>query len=168
MRFIWVVLLGLNMLALAGCATTDGSSSSFTQSEAADAASIKGRWIRESAFVWEGYSLMAVDDKFVSPAFMDRQENATAKVDAGPRKLAVKVVFNRGFGSSGPAEGFVPLTADLKPSMKYQINGKVTGTAVEAWLEDTATNERVSEVGRGPFRTQAQAAPIPIIIPVRR
>jgi predicted ribosomally synthesized peptide with SipW-like signal peptide len=166
MRVIWGALLSLNMLVLAGCATTGGTNSAFTDSEAADAASIKGRWKRESAFVWEGYSLLAIDDKFVTSPLADRQEHVSAKVSPGSRKLAVKVVFNRGLGS-GPLEGFVPVTAELKPSVNYRINGKVTGTAVEAWLEDSATNERVSEVGRAPFQRHVQAATIPIIIPAR-
>jgi hypothetical protein len=166
MRFTWVALLSLSLFALAGCATTGGASSAFTDSAAMDAASIKGRWKRESAFVWEGYSLLAIDDKFVTSPLADRQEHVSAKVSPGSRKLAVKVAFNRGLGS-GPLEGFVPLSAELKPSVSYRINGKVTGTAVEAWLEDSATNERVSEVGRAPFQRQAQAATIPIIIPVR-
>ncbi|HKQ28564.1 MAG TPA: hypothetical protein VJT77_08165 [Burkholderiales bacterium] len=29
----------------------------------------------------------------------------------------------------------MPLTAELKSSIKYQINGAATGTAVEAWLD---------------------------------
>jgi hypothetical protein len=66
-------------------------------------------------------------------------------------------------------EAFIPLTTELKPSAKYRIAGKVTGTAVEAWLEDAETKERMSSVAMAPFGKQAvQAGAVPIFIPVRR
>lgn len=167
MRLLWAGLLTLSMLA--GCATPGGDRSTFSDSQAADAASITGRWIRESAFVWEGYSLFAVDDKFVAAPAMSRSEHATAKVSPGPHKLAVKVIFNRGgLGGAGPFQAFVPVAAELKPGAKYRVVGKVTGTAAQAWLEDAETKERVSEVGAAPFGRLAQSAPIPIFIPVGR
>jgi hypothetical protein len=154
---------------LTGCATPGVQTSSFSDSNDADAASITGRWVRESPFVWEGFSLLAVNDKFISAPMMDRAEHVTAKVAPGTHKLAVKAIFNRGMGGGGPYEAFIPLTAELKPSAKYRIAGKVTGTAVEAWLEDAETKERMSSVAMAPFGKQAvQAGAVPIFIPVRR
>lgn len=158
------VIAAFALLVLAGCASTGPST--FVPSEAADAASVRGQWTRESAFVWEGYSLLAVDDKFISHG-MGRAENTAVKVPAGLRKLAVKVSFNRGLNSGGPYEGFVPIVAELRPATAYRVKGKVTGTAVEAWLEEETSEQRVSELAAVPFRKQAQSTPIPIFIPSR-
>src|SRR5688572_30258143 len=100
MRILSGVIAAVSALVLTGCAST--GQSNYVPSEEADAASVRGQWTRESPFVWEGFSLLAVDDKFISHGMMGRAENTSVKVPAGLRKLAVKVAFNRGMNTGGP------------------------------------------------------------------
>ena len=162
-----IVLLAFIVTAFAGisgCASTGRSM--FVQSEAPDAATVQGRWLKESFYVWEGYSLLSVDDKFISLGLFADPHNATTRVDPGTRWLVVKAVFNRGF-QTGPFEAYVALYTELKPLTSYEISGKISGVLVEVWLEDSSSKERLTEVGVAGYSRQPPApALIPIFVPI--
>lgn len=149
---------------ISACASTG---SSFSQSESASAATIKGYWNRESAFTWEGYGLLSVDDKFISPGLFGDPATATTKIEPGSRKIVVAARFNKGFGT-GPFEAMVPMDVELKPSAEYQLKGIVSGTTVETWLENISNNEKSSNTFKAAYGKSAPPpAPIPIFIPAR-
>jgi hypothetical protein len=153
-----VVVIG----GLWGCASTGRSM--FVQSEASDAVTIQGRWLRESFHVWEGYSLHAVDAKFVSPGFLGDPNTAVTKIDPGSNRLVIRVVFSRGF-RTGAFEAFVPVDAQLKPASHYEINGNILGATVEVWLEEGPSKRRVTEVGTASY-SRLPPAPAPVFIPM--
>jgi hypothetical protein len=155
----WCALLG-------GCASTGGSN--FTPSTGADAATVKARWHRESAFVWEGYRFLSIDDKFVSAGFMSNPTEAVLTIDPGPRSFVVGVEFNRGLGT-GPFQSVVSMKAALRPGVTYQLMGEVSGDSVSIWLQDERSKERGSEPASAAWGKGApNPAVIPIFIPARR
>jgi hypothetical protein len=164
---VGIVLLAFIVTAfagLSGCAST--SRSMFVQSKASDAATIQARWLKESSYVWEGYSLLSVDDRFVSVGFFGDPNTAATRVDPGSRRLVVKAVFNRGL-RTGPFEAYVPLNADLKPSSRYEIDGQISGAVVEVWLGESSSKERVTEIGTASYSSQPKPpVVIPLFIPV--
>jgi hypothetical protein len=162
MRAILIAFLLVAFAGLSGCASTGRSM--FVQSEASDAATIQARWLRESLFVWEGHSLLNVDAKFVSVGFLGDPNTATTRVEPGSRRLVIRVVFSRGFGT-GIFEAFVPLDVDLKPSTHYEINGNILGATVEVWLEESSSKQRVTEVGTASY-SRLPPAPAPVFIPI--
>jgi hypothetical protein len=162
-RVVPIAFLLAAIAGLSGCAATGRSV--FVQSKAPDAATIQARRVYESLRVWEGYSLLAVDDKFVSVGFFRNPNTATTKVDAGSRRLVIRGAFGRGFPTE-TFEAFVPLDVDLKPYAYYEINGNISGPAVEVWLEDRSSRQRVTEVGTASYSRQPPApAPVFIFIP---
>jgi hypothetical protein len=148
--------------ALSSCASTNRSM--FVQSDAQDAATIQARWVYEGLFVWEGYSLLTVDAKFVSVGFLGDPNAATTRVDPGSRRLVIRVVFGRGF-RTGTFEAFVPLDVELKPSSHYEVNGNIIGATVEVWLEEAPSKQRVTEVGTASYSRQPPS-PAPVFIPI--
>jgi hypothetical protein len=157
-----VALLMTVVAGLSGCASTGRSI--FIQSEAPDAATIQARWLRESVFVWEGYSILNVDNKFVSVGFLGDPNTAATRVEPGSRQLVIRVVFSRGLGT-GIFEAFVPLDAYLKPSSHYEINGNILGATVGVWLEESSSKERVTEFGTASY-SRLPPAPAPVFIPI--
>lgn len=162
MRCVLLAFVLSAFAGLSGCASAGRSM--FVQSEAPDAATIHARWVYESLFVWEGYSLLNVDAKFVSVGFLGDPNTATTRADPGPKRLVIRVVFGRGF-RTGTFEAFVPVDADLKPSAIYEINGNILGATVEVWLEDPSSHQRVTEVGTASY-TRLPPPPAPVFIPI--
>jgi hypothetical protein len=161
-RVVLIAFLLAVVAGLSGCASTGRSM--FVQSDASDAGTIRARWVRESFFVWEGYSLLNVDAKFVSVGFLGDPTTATTRVDPGSRRLVIRVAFSRGF-RTGTFEAFVPLDVDLKPSSHYEINGNILGATVEVWLEEIPSKQRVTEVGTASY-SRLPPAPAPVFVPI--
>ena len=149
------------------CASIGGKS--FSPSDSANAATIKGYWNREGPFTWEGYGVLAVDDKFIQYSLFEDPPLSTTRIEPGPRRIVATARFSPGYGT-GPGRfvAFVPMEIDLKPSSQYQLKGKVSGATVEVWLETVSNNERASRTFSAPYRrSEPTSTTIPIIIPAR-
>ncbi len=165
MRFSTITIIILLFTTLSGCSTTGGKSS-FIESQAPDAARITGSWARESMTFWEGYSLISVDDKFLSRGVFSSGVSASTRVTAGRRKIVVHANFNRGL-NSGPFESYIELNAILKPSQSYIIKGRIEGQRVTAWLEDLKMKKRISDIGKSNYQKESGGTYVPIYIPAR-
>jgi hypothetical protein len=82
------------------------------------------------------------------------------------------------YANRGNAQGLfwqtdvVPMTADLKPSGRYQVRADYGEEEVKFWLLDLDTNRKVSEtpatrVVRRPSPQQQRPGMVPIFIPSR-
>ena len=129
------------MMTLAGCATTDSGTPTQSPSSS-NAASIVGRFQRDTLRTWQRYGLESVDGKKVEFGLMSDASTSPVNVDPGHRRLVVTTLFNR---DSKQYSATVPMEVELKPSMKYTINAAVSGTHIEAWLDVVATGERATD-----------------------
>lgn len=165
MRNLTIALLIVELLVLIGCASTNANS--FSASNSTIAATLKESWHRDSAAVWEGYAIAAVDGRFVAPGFLADPGDAILKIDPGTRRFIIFAKFNRGI-RTGPFQAYLKLEAELQPSATYQLRGKIEDLNVLVWLEDARTKERVSQLVSAPWgKSPESPASIPIIIPAR-
>src|SRR4051794_4292083 len=117
------LFLAVATFILTGCATS--SINTYNPPDAPNSALVKGSWNRESAFVWRGFTVISVDDKFVSKNFWTGEPDSELKVQSGDRRIVVQAHFNQGWSSKGPYEALVSLRGNLKPGASYQIKGEI-------------------------------------------
>lgn len=91
--------LATAILFLSACSATHRHS--FVEPTELDSATIQGLWLRNSATVWEGYSLMAVDESFISSGLSGYQSTEKTRVAPGLHTFTIRAYFNRGLGT-GP------------------------------------------------------------------
>lgn len=157
-----LLLAALTLIFLTGCAGVE--SRMYPEATSQDAAIIRGSWNREALTIWQGYLVMQVDGKAMSYGFMTDKTAEQKRIEAGQRNLLVKAFFNRG---DGPQNSYLPIRADLQPSVAYIVQGCVSGTGVEIWLEEQETKKRASEIASTSQSHSEQPAFIPIFIPKR-
>lgn len=148
-------------MGLAGCAMT--GIHSYSEPEDDDAAVIESAMIRESTFVWTRLALLTVDDRFIEVSSWSGLPKDQVRVSPGLHKINVNVTFNYGFGNPQMTT-VVPIEFSILRGARYVLQGRVIGTRVEVWLNDTS-GQRVSNVGSGALGVSA-VGPVPMLVPM--
>lgn len=149
------------LFALTGCAAND-QASYVTPGNEAHSATLTGTSRMASLMTFERYRLLSMDD-----SFYPQSTQGMVKVDPGAHRVVVAATFRNGFGTH-VYDAVAVVNATFEKGGRYIINGKVDGTSIHAWIEESPSGRRVSDMGFGPGQAQTEAgAPFPVVIPAR-
>ena len=150
---------------LAGCSSVNR----YVPPTSQDVATITGKWLRNSWFDWESYSVTTVDDLYVKMPAFNGEHAARVALTPEPHRIVAYSKFNRQFGGGGPFDAYVALAFEPKANGRYRVNGRVRDNLFEIWVEDLDTGERASEVVEVRYRQMPTGTTyIPIYIPAGR
>lgn len=158
------IILALLVLFLSGCATTKNSYVP-PSAQSSNTATIISSWTRNGLTDWEGYSIEAIDGKYVSYGLSDR-DWVTFPIAAGTRTLLVHGQYNRTMGGTCPCQAFAELKFQAEAGKDYQVVGEVKGVNIEFWIIDKNTKDKVSNIARGGYGRSPQDVFIPVYIPM--
>jgi uncharacterized protein YceK len=116
MKIVAILLVVL----LSGCATTKNSYIP-PKPENNNTATIISSWTRNGLVDWEGYSIEAIDDKYVSYGLSDR-DWVTFPITEGPHKLLVFGQYNRSFSGTCPQEKGTHLFSMARKGNKQHVS----------------------------------------------
>lgn len=154
-------VIAVGFLSLSGCTTTDHTTY-VTPGKEADSATLAGSSRMESLTTFQRYRLLSMAD-----SFYPQSAKSVVKVDPGTHRLVVAATFRNGLGTY-VYDAVVAVNATFEKGGSYVINGRIEGTSVHAWVEESPSGRRVSNVGIGPGQAQVEAgAPFPVVIPAR-
>lgn len=152
---VWALIV-----ILSGCSTVGNDIRDITPSR--DVSIVKGSFNRESPFTWISFGLYEINGRKVPYGFFSAYP--PVKLVPGQHMIVTLASFNNGIGA--PSEAKVPLLVELKGGTTYEIGGTVSGTHVEAWLQDAVSKEKLSPSFFAP-RYQTYQAPTVIKVPAR-
>ncbi|MEO8615804.1 MAG: hypothetical protein ABI600_11740 [Luteolibacter sp.] len=116
-------------------------------------------------FTWAHFTVEAVNDKAINYLTEVTTESKEIVVSAGNQNVVLAGSFNRVFGGAGPFEARGDLTMNFKPGMNYKTNGRVQGSKMLLWIEDTKTGRPASKVLEVPYQSMPRNSYTPIFIP---
>ncbi len=125
-------------IILSACATT--GEGLHKDAQGAGFVTINKTFHREGLNTWTSFTLHSVNGKRVPPNLFTAPDNT--KVAPGKSKILALATFNDG---GGPYEAEVPMEVELLPDATYEIDGRVSGMAVEAWLTLASTKGKASK-----------------------
>ena len=152
---VWALIV-----ILSGCSTVGNDVHNVTPSR--DVSIVKGSFNREGPFTWMSFSLYEINGQKIPYGFVSAPP--PVKLVPGQHVIVALASFNNGIGA--PSEAKVPLLVDLKGGTLYEIGGMVSGTHVEAWLQDAVSKEKLSPSFLAPWHRTYQA-PTVIKVPAR-
>lgn len=125
-------------IILSACATT--GEGFHADAQGIGVVTVNKTFHREGIFTWTSFTLYSVNGKRVPPGFVAAPNNT--KLAPGKSKIVALASFNDGGG--GPYEAEVPMEVELLPDATYEIDGRVSGMTVEAWLTLASTKGKAS------------------------
>ena len=120
---------------------------------------------RSGVFTWTHVTVEAVNDKAINYLTAVTTESKEIVVPAGNQNVVLAGTFNQAFGGAGPFEARGDLTINFKPGMDYKANGRVHGSKMLLWIEDTKTGKPASKVLEVPYQSMPRYTSTPIFIP---
>ena len=120
---------------------------------------------RSGVFTWTHVTVEAVNDKAINYLTAVTTESKEIVVPAGNQNVVLAGTFNQAFGGAGPFEARGDLTINFKPGMDYKANGRVHGSKMLLWIEDTRTGKPASKVLEVPYQSMPRYTSTPIFIP---
>lgn len=147
-----VLLITTLLLSLTGCASIND----YHEPQAGAAATVSGSSTRNGLFDWNSTTVTAIDNKNVGMVW---SESSKIKVTPGTHRFTVYTQFNQTFGGGGPFNGFVDVSATVRPNQYYRFVTKVDGASIKAWAVDA--NGRVSSsIGSNHYEVAPRNIPI--------
>ena len=127
---------------------------------------LRSKTTRSGLANWAKYVVEAVNDKPVNYAASLTIESKEIVIPSGNQNIVLTGNFNQIFGGAGPFIARGDLNMNFKPGMDYQANGRVQGSKLLLWIEDTKTENPVSAVLQIPYQSMPRNYVTPIFIPV--
>ncbi len=123
---------------------------------------IRGQQTRDGlvSWTWSIYTVEVIDN---TPVRLMKNDNEIV-LNSGTHNVVLSAFFNRGFGL-GPYKARGDLTMNFVPGRDYKVNGRLEGSKMLLWIEDTATSKPASKVLNLPYQDAPQAAYVPIYLP---
>ena len=131
----------------------------------AKTATLRSNETRSGLYTWANHTVEAIDNLPVNYAASWTSETKEIVVTSGVHELVMGGTFNRGFLAGGPYSARGDLRMNFKPGRNYKANGRVEGSKLAMWIEDTETSQPVSETIRIPYQFIPQTTYTPIFIP---
>jgi hypothetical protein len=158
-----------NIILAAACALLSVSCGTSYQNPTKDPAKtavLQSDSTRSGLATWANYVVEVVDERPINYLTSWTTASKEIVVPAGKHSLVLAGTFNRGFGTGGPYTGRGDLSMTFRPGLEYKANGKVEGSKVAMWIEESATSKPVSETIRVPYQILPRSTYTPIFIPV--
>lgn len=123
---------------------------------------IAGSMNRKTVYTWNSAEVLEIDGKTLG---MKMSISSKFNILPGRHWIRVHAEFNNGFGYL-PKESDFRIRFLVKPDINYVARSSASSKKIEAWVENSVTKEKVSDVKSADFH----AAPVyvtPIMMPAR-